>query len=99
MDELLLLNADSNIIGGNRNAGGNEHYLPASSSMTSAPQQSGLPPVGYVSSGAASAAGSGNAFDTLMGGRRMSRGGSDRGGAGSGASSGYNSFHSDSRGW
>ncbi|KAI7822849.1 hypothetical protein BC939DRAFT_172090 [Gamsiella multidivaricata] len=37
------------------------------------------------------------AFDAMLEGRRMSRGGSDRG-IGSGANSGHNSFHSDSRG-
>ncbi|KAF9899792.1 autophagy protein 13 [Linnemannia zychae] len=98
-DELMLLNASGNVIGGNGNGG---DYLPAASMSTPPPllsaqqqQQSGLPPVGYTFGTNASA--TGGAFDTL-GGRRMSRGGSDRG-AGSGASSAYNSFHSESRGW
>ncbi|KAG0365671.1 autophagy protein 13 [Mortierella sp. AD032] len=101
-DELLLLNASGNVIGGN---GGD--YLPTTSMtppplLPSAQQQqqslqSGLPPVGHVTGNNAAAAG--GAFDSLLSGRRMSRGGSDRGGAGSGASSTYNSFHSDSRGW
>ncbi|KAG0212237.1 autophagy protein 13 [Mortierella sp. NVP41] len=95
-DELLLLNANSNVISGG--SGTNEHYLPTSS-MTPPPtsQQSRLPPVGYPS-GTTSTATGGGAFEALLGGRRMSRGGSDRG-VGSGSSSAYNSFHSDSRGW
>ncbi|KAG0268842.1 autophagy protein 13, partial [Linnemannia exigua] len=89
-DELLLLNASGNVIGGN---GGD--YL-TTTSVTSSPfmpsaqpqQQSlhsCLPPVGYATGNSAAAAG--GVFDSLLGGRRMSRGGSDRGGAGSGASS------------
>ncbi|KAF9125439.1 autophagy protein 13 [Mortierella sp. 14UC] len=101
-DELLLLNASGNVIGGN---GGGGDYLPTTSmtppsllpsAQQQQSQQSGLPPVGYISG--ANAAGAGGAFDTLLGGRRMSRGDSDRG-AGSGSSSAYNSFHSESRGW
>ncbi|KAK3839436.1 MAG: autophagy-related protein 13-domain-containing protein [Linnemannia elongata] len=102
-DELLLMNAAGNLIGGNNinNLAGD--YLPSTSmtpplllSSAQQSQQSGLPPVGYASG--TSTTGTGGAYDTLLGGRRMSRGGSDRG-AGSGASSAYNSFHSDSRGW
>ncbi|KAF9541816.1 autophagy protein 13 [Mortierella hygrophila] len=103
VDELLLMNAAGNLIGGNSSHNHAGDYLPATS-MTTPPiipsaqqsQQSGLPPVGYTSGTNITA--TGGAYDTLMGGRRMSRGGSDRG-AGSGASSAYNSFHSDSRGW
>ncbi|KAF8946244.1 autophagy protein 13 [Haplosporangium gracile] len=102
-DELLLMNAAGNLIGGNNSNNHAGDYLPTMS-MTSPPllpfmqqpQQSGLPPVGYTSG--TSTATIGGAFDSMLGGRRMSRGGSDRG-AGSGASSAYNSFHSDSRGW
>lgn len=102
-DELLLMNAAGNLIGGNNSNNHAGDYLPVTS-MTPPPllssaqqsQQSGLPPVGYASG--TSTTGTGGAYDTLFGGRRMSRGGSDRG-AGSGASSAYNSFHSDSRGW
>lgn len=102
-DELLLLNASGNLIGGNNNNTYTVDYLPTATMtpptlLPSAQQsqQSGLPPVGYNSGTNATA--TGGAYDSFSGGRRMSRGGSDRG-AGSEASSGYNSFHSDSRGW
>ncbi|KAF9923944.1 autophagy protein 13 [Linnemannia zychae] len=78
-DELFSLNASGNTIGGN---GG--EYLPATS-MTPPPflpsaqpsQQSGLPPVGYATGSNSTV---GGPFDALLGGRRMSRGSSDRGG-------------------
>ncbi|KAF9934498.1 autophagy protein 13 [Mortierella alpina] len=54
---------------------------------------------GSGSGGGSGVAGSSGAFEAMLEGRRMSRGGSDRGGLGSGASSGgHNSFHSEARG-
>ncbi|KAF9575200.1 autophagy protein 13 [Mortierella alpina] len=74
--------------------------LPPSLSSGAAAAATGVTGGGGGGSGSGSGvAGSSGAFEAMLEGRRMSRGGSDRGGLGSGANSGgHNSFHSDSRG-